>query len=158
MGRVTQGMRAKVEMQGFLGLSDPEISDLYYWLRVAPLVCAIWTSAGVITGSPLILWALVPVALAGAVRGRHPADALYTFVVRPRRRTAAIPAYGAPRRFACAMGAVSLCVTGACFATGATLAGRTLGGVTIALMAVDGLTGYSVSSAVYQLMRPRRNT
>ena len=158
MGRVTQGMRAKVEMQGFLGLSDPEISDLYYWLRVAPLVCAIWTSAGVLIGSPVILWALAPIALAGAVSGRHPADALYTFVVRPRRLTAAIPAYGAPRRFACAMGVVSLCVTGACFATGATLAGRTLGGVTIALMAVDGLTGYSVSAATYQLLRFRRTS
>ncbi len=152
MGRVTQGMRARVEMQGFTGLSDPEISDLYYWLRVAPLLCAVWTLAGVVSESPVILWTLAPLALAGAVSGRHPADAFYTLVVRPRWRTTAMPAYGAPRRFACAMGAGSLCVTGACFALDATLAGRVLGGVTIALLVLDGVTGYSVSSAVYRLI------
>jgi hypothetical protein len=146
-------MRARVEMQGFLRLSDPEIEDLYYWLRVAPLVSGLWTSIGVLTSSPAILWGLVPILLTGAAIGRHPADAVYTLVVRPRRGTAPIPTNGAPRRFACATVAASLAAAGACFFSGATIAGRVLGGAAIAVMAVDAITGYCVPSAIYNAGR-----
>ena len=153
MGRVTQRMRAQLETQGFLGLSDDEIRDIYYWLRFAPLVACLWTSAGVLTESSAALWAFVPLSLGGAVLSRHPLDTFYMLVIRPRFGTAAIPAYGAPRRFTCALSAMCLAVTGVCFAAGATTAGRVLGAIVLAVMAVQVTTGACVPATMYAVLR-----
>lgn len=146
-------MRINVEQQGFLGLSDCEIGDLYYWLRLGPFVACLWTAAGVMTASPALLWALAPLPAGAAILPRHPLDAFYMHIVRPRLRTAAIPAYRAPRRFTCALSSLSLIATGMCFATGATGAALGLGAVTVTVMAVQVVTGYCVPAAIYCRVR-----
>jgi hypothetical protein len=153
MGRVTQRMRINVELQGFLGLSDCEIRDIYYWLRLAPFVACAWTAAGVITESPVLFWALALVSVVGAIFRRHPLDAFYLRVVRPRRRRAAIPAYPAPLRFTCALSALSLMATGTWFAIGAGRPALVLGVGTVAVMAVQVVTGYCAPAAIYCRLR-----
>jgi hypothetical protein len=146
-------MRINVELQGFLGLSDGEINDIYYWLRLGPLVACVWTAAGVITESPVVLWALAPVSASGAIFRRHWLDALCRRIVRPWLRTAPIPAYRAPRRFTCALSSLSLIATGTCFAIGASGAALLLGAVTATVTAVQVVSGYCVPAAIYCWVR-----
>ncbi|MEZ5317170.1 MAG: DUF4395 family protein [Vicinamibacterales bacterium] len=149
MPRVTCEMRARVEMQGFVGLSDEAISDIVYWLRLAPFVCAAWTVVGLWQASALVIWALAPFAALGAVLPRHPFDVLYMRVIRPWRGSAPIPEYGAPRRSACVVATVWLTATGACLAAGAVTAGRALGLVFVAIASVQVATGFCIPSWVY---------
>ena len=78
----TETLRKRIEMQGFTGLSDAEVRQINYPLRLAPAICMVWTALGVVLGSPLVLAALVPFALAGALFEGHPFDALYNYGLR----------------------------------------------------------------------------
>jgi hypothetical protein len=155
MRKVTQRMRINVELQGFVGLSDCDIGDIYYWLRLGALLGLVWTAAGVIAQSAVMLWALVPISASGAFLRRELTDEFYMRVVRPRLRTAAIPVSGPPRRFTCLLMAVWLALTGACFAAGAPAAGFALGAIALAEMAVQVVSGYCVPAALYGIFARR---
>lgn len=151
MRKVTQVARARVEMQGFEGLADENIRDIHYWIRLAPLISGVWTTVGLVLGSAVVVWALVPFEVVCATVARHPFNALYMRLVRPRTGAAPIPEYGAPRRFACAFSAVWLTATGALFFAGAPDAARLFGSVIPAIVAVEVATGYCIRCAVYRL-------
>jgi hypothetical protein len=117
--RHTARMRARLEMQGFVGLNDRRLAESRPWLRLAPAICATWATLGTIVASPVLLWALVPFAALGALRRSHPFDALYNYGLRHLLGTRRLPAYGPPRRVACGVATVWLAATAAAFGSGA---------------------------------------
>ena len=56
----------------------------------------------------MILWALVPFALLGAMLPGHPFDVLYNHWLRRLFSTPVLPRYGARRRFACAVATIMI--------------------------------------------------
>lgn len=152
MRRVTQRMRQHVEMQGFVGLTDAHISDIYYWLRFAPAVGACWTAAAVLAESSWGLWTLSIIAFLGAATGTHAFDAPYTKVVRRFRQPAPIPLYGPPRRFAGLLAAGWLVITGALFEAGLVPLGRAMGFSLLIPMLIHVGTGYCLPCAFYRAM------
>jgi hypothetical protein len=60
-----------------------------------------------------------------------------------------LPANGAPRRFACGIGAVGLIGTGALFFAGFDLAGYLLGAALVATAALVASTHFCIPSTVY---------
>ncbi len=141
--------RRRIEAQGFVGLSDTEIGQINYWLRLAPAICLAWTATGVVLASPRILMLLVPFALLGAILPLHPFDVLYNHVIRRVTKSQRLPRYGEPRRFACLMATLMVSATAGMFAMGLSLAGYLLGAVMIVMAGVNVSTGFCVPSFIY---------
>jgi hypothetical protein len=148
--------RRRVELQGFGGLDDRTVQELDPWLRLSPAICMVWAAVGTALGSPAVLGALVPFAAAGALATRHPFDAIYEHGFRHHLRTASIPRYGAPRRFACAVATGWLVGTAAAFDAGATTRGRVLGASFVCAAAVPTFKGFCIPSWIYGKLFRRR--
>jgi hypothetical protein len=136
-------------MQGFVGLSDEALTEAGPWLRLAPAICMVWTAIATINSSPIMVWALAPLAALGAALPWHPFDLIYNYGIRRFTGGRFLPRYRAPRRFACAVATVWLALTGWAFYTGATMAGYALG-FSLALAAlVPVMTDFCIPSFIY---------
>ena len=93
MPDITPRTRERIEAQGFVGLDDRTLSQINYWLRLAPAICMAWTALGTMLGSAATLWALVPFAALGAVLPGHPFDVLYTYGFRRVTAGPPLPRY-----------------------------------------------------------------
>lgn len=119
--------RRRLEIQGFLGMSDAELLSVGRWLRFTPACNFALTVAATVTGS---VWSLLGLALlmaAGVLAPAHPFDVLYNTLIRPATGTGPLPRSHARRKFTFAVGAVWLGATAACFATGHRGTGYVLG-------------------------------
>ncbi|HEX2831432.1 MAG TPA: DUF4395 family protein [Thermoanaerobaculia bacterium] len=110
---------------------DAHLHEIAPWARLAPAVCTLVILTGVWIGTSTLFWILVPLALMGAMSGRHPIDMIYSEIIAPLINTRPLPRCGAPRRFACTVAAVWLMATAIAFSDGPSL----LGGVLAGLMA-----------------------
>ncbi len=153
-------VRQRLEIQGFLGLDDRSLAAAEPWLRIAPAACATIGAVGTALASPQILWALAATAILGAALPFHPFDLVYNLGLRHLAGLSRLPANGAPRRFACAVGGVWLLATGAMFGTGSALAAYALGGAFVATATLVATTHICIPSLVYRAtsrLRPRRS-
>ncbi len=112
-----------------------------------------WAAVGTALGSAALLGVLVPFAVGGVIGTRHPFDAIYERVIRPRLGTPSIPRYGVPRRFACAVAAVWLTATAISFHVGAGALGYALGAALVLAAAVPTFTGFCIPSWIYARLR-----
>ena len=142
--------RTRVEMQGFLGLTDDEISQFNYWLRLAPVICLLWIGAGLAYSSPVIIGLLVPFAFLGGVRDGHPFDVIYNRGIRHVLSRRELPSYGLPRRFGCLLASIVLGLTSILLAVGANFAAYVLGVAMVVMASVQVTTGYCIPSALYR--------
>jgi hypothetical protein len=140
-------------MQGFRGLDDRTLSQLDPWLRLSPALCMTWAAVGTALGSVTVLGLLVPFAVAGVIGPRHPFDLIYELGIQPRLGSPSIPRYGAPRRFACAVGAVWLTAAAFAFHVGAATLGYVLGASLVLAAAVPTFTGFCIPSWIYARLR-----
>ena len=99
-------------------------------------------------GSAWVLWALVPFAVAGTVLPGHPFDVLYNYGARFLTGGPRLPKYGAPKHFACAVGAAWVASTGAAFYFGQAYLGYALGGSMVAAAAIPAITDFCIPSFV----------
>ena len=157
MTAISPTTRTRIEIQGFVGLSDTTLAGINYGLRWAPAFCLLWTATGTALGSAGVLWALVPFAALGAVLDGHPFDVLYNHFVRHVFGAPHLPRYPMPRRFACMLATVWLSAAAWSFQTGAVLTGQLLGYGLVAAAYVTVSTGFCIPSYLYGLLfgRPR---
>lgn len=149
---VTTVTRKRLETQGFCDIDDETLARVEPWLRWSPALCAIVAAVGTALASPAILWGLAPFAALGAIFRVHPFDLVYNLGLRRLTRTPALPPNGAPRRFACAMAAAWLSVTGALFATGVDVAGYALGGLFVLTAGLVSTTHFCIPSTIFGLV------
>jgi hypothetical protein len=142
--------RRMLDIQGFDGVGDELLAQTAGWLRLAPALCAAFAAVGTGFGWAWLLWALAVLALFGAVLPFHPFDLLYNAGIRRLTGTPALPSNGGPRRFACALGAVWLVVTGALFAAGADVAGYVLGAAFVAAATLVATTHVCIPSILFR--------
>ena len=141
--------RQRLEFQGFTGLSDEQVREFNYWLRLAPALCLAWVAVGLLYASPTIFAVLVPFAVIGAITDGHPFDVIYNRGIRHLLGTAPLPAYGLPRRFGCFMASLALSLTAVLFATGLNIAGYAIGGVLVLMLLIQVMTGFCGGAAIY---------
>ncbi len=144
--------RARLEMQGFVGLDDERLAEIRPWLRLAPGLCAAWAAVGTAWSSPALLWALVPFAALGALRRGHAFDVLYNHGLRHLRGTRPLPPYAAPRRFACGVATVWLAATAAAFGGGATILGYALGAAFVMVALIPATIDFCIPSFFFGLL------
>jgi len=91
--------RHRLEVQGYLGLSDSDVREVAPWLRFTPWMNATILAIGTILGSYRILGAEAILMALGAVLPLHPFDWVYNVAIRRFTRTRPLPPSGQQRRF-----------------------------------------------------------
>jgi hypothetical protein len=144
--------RKRLEIQGFFGLTDEEVTQFNYWLRLSPAICLIWIGVGVYFASPWILGMLVPFEFLGGMSKGHPFDMLFNYGIRHVLGLPELPDYGVPRRFAFVMGSVMTGVTATLFALGANTAAYVIGGLMMSVASIQVTTGLCGPAVIFGLL------
>ena len=149
-------VRGRIEAQGFLGLDDPTIQQINFWLRLSPAICMTWTAVGTALQSAPVLWALAPIVFLGALLPGHPFDVIYTFGIRPLLGGPRIPPYPLPRRFACFLATLMIVGAAWCFQTGFVVGGQLFGWGLVGAALLNVTTGFCIPSfcTAYSLESP----
>lgn len=143
-----------VDMQGY-HLSDAEKRRLAVPLRFAPGLCALLGATFLGTQWAPGLFVLAGTALAGALLPRHPFDYAYGVLLARPLRTGVAPSNTPQRRFACAIGAVLLTVTGASFAAGVDPLAWVVGLFFVSVATVVTITNWCLPSLIYNRLLVR---
>jgi len=146
---VNSETRRRIEEQGFMCLSDSDIVEINYWLRLAPAICLTWMTIGVVQASPSIIFALAPFAALGGIMRGHPFDVIYNLGLRHIFHTKEIPAYGMPRRLTFLLASVMLTIMASAFYLGYAVAGYVVGALMIASGASLVATGLCMPARIY---------
>jgi hypothetical protein len=149
-------MRKRLEMQGFVGYASCDLAEFGPWLRLTTGICAVWTAVATVSAGAGLFWALVPIAVMGAVLPNHPFDAIYNYGLRRVPATRRIPRSGAPRRFACLVASVWLTLAGLAFYAGMPTVGYALGASMALAASVPTTTDFCIPSFIYQLVVQKR--
>jgi hypothetical protein len=144
--------RNRIEAQGYLGMSDAELSAVGPWLRLAPAGCMVWIAIATYYQSEAALMLLAPIAALGAIFRSHPFEITYNHGIRHILGTQRLPPAGAPRRFACAVATVWLVAASWAFYSGAPVLGQALGFSLAAAAGVPTFTDFCIPSFVYGLI------
>jgi hypothetical protein len=79
MKTISPAARKRLEMQGFVDMSDADLAEIRPWLRVSPVITVLWMAAGLFLGSAKVIWAMIPFSIAGAILPGHPFDVFYNY-------------------------------------------------------------------------------
>ena len=148
MGSVSETTKQRLVAQGF-DLSDEEITEFNYWLRIAPATCMLWVTASLLLGSALLAALLVPVALLCFAFARHPFDATYNYGIRFLIGGRKLPSYGTPRRFVCLMASVMVGAIAVSFGFGYFAIGYVIGASMVAMLFLNVITGNCGPCGIY---------
>ena len=122
-------IRQRLEVQGFLGLTDEELKAIGPWMRFTPTLNFTLTVISTVLSSVPLLVGLAILMSAGAIMPFHPFDALYNYFVRHITRTRPLPKSGVRRRIVFAIGNMWLLLTAVAFLLGISATGYILGGL-----------------------------
>ncbi len=146
----------RLKRQGYPCALD--VAPIYApWVRLAPAADAAWLVAGILLGSPVMLWAAAGSSLSGAITGLHPAERLALAIRRPGRFRRPPPS-PRPRRFAMALDATLAAAAALCFSVGARPTGTVIGLLLAAACVLTAASYHCLGSALYgRLVRRRRD-
>lgn len=150
MTSLSPANRTLLDIQGFDHVDDRTLAVTQNWLRFSPALCGVVAAIGTALAAPWLLWGLGVIAAFGAILPLHPFDLIYNEGVRRVRGGPRLPANGAPRRFACAVGSAWLVLTGAVFAGGYDVAGYLLGGALVAVAGLVAATHVCLPSIIFR--------
>jgi Domain of unknown function (DUF4395) len=145
-------VRKRLDMQGFVDLSDAELAEIRLWLRVSPALTVIWMAAGLFVGSAKVIWAMIPFSILGALLPGHPFDVFYNFGIRFFLSKRALPRYHLARRSCCLMASMWTGVTGWAFHSGTTDLGYILGVLFIGAALLPVATDFCIPAYLYGLI------
>ena len=147
----------RFQIQGADNIDEVTVAEVGNWLRLATAVCGVVAGIGTAAASPVILYALVPIAIAAAVFKTHPVDYLYNHLIRPLTGTRPLPKRGVPTRLACGIGGFVIIATAVSFSSGALLLGYFLGGQLVFVAGLTATTDICLPSIIYRLATGRRD-
>jgi hypothetical protein len=139
-------IRQRLEVQGFLGLTDDELKAIGPWMRFTPVLNLTFTLIATALSSIPLLVGLAILMAAGAIMPIHPFDALYNDLVRRITHTHRLPKSGLRRRIVFAVGATWLLLAAGAFLFGMSRMGYVLGGLMAVLIAPLAIIHFCVLS------------
>ena len=142
--------KRRLHVQGFDSVADDDLVRVEPWLRLTPAVCGLIVAIGTLLAAPGVFFALAPIAALGAMFPVHPFDLAYNHGMRRVTGTRPLPPNGAPRRFACALGAVWITLAGVMFVVEAPVAGYVLGGMLVTMAALVATTHICIPSMMFR--------
>ena len=148
---VSPRLQSWLELRGIACSSDPEFTKLVPWMRTTFVLCGGLIAIGTAFAFTPLLWAMVPIAAAGAIFRVHPFDLIYNYGLRHLTGTRPLPPNGTPTRFACGIATVWIAAVALSFALGAPVLGYALGGLLTSIAALVSVTHFCIPSFLYQL-------
>ena len=152
MKPISATTRKRLNMQGFVDLSDADLAAIGPWLRLSPALTVIWMAVGLFFGSAKVIWAMLPFSLLGAILPGHPFDVFYNFGIRFLIGAPALPRYHLARRACCLMASLWTGVIGWAFFSGATLLGYILGVLFIGAALLPVTIDFCIPAYLYGLI------
>lgn len=149
---VSPRLQSWLELRGIACSSDPEFTRLVPWMRTTFTLCGSLVGLGTAFAFTPLLWAMVPIAAAGAIFTVHPFDLIYNHGLRYLTGTRKLPPNGAPMRFSCAVAGVWIVAIALSFSLGVAPLGYALGAMLISIAVVVSVTHFCVASFVYQVL------
>jgi hypothetical protein len=149
----------RLDIQGFDGIDEATLGEVGRWLRLAFALCTASAALGTVMVSPVVLWALIPIAVLAAAFPVHPFDLIYNHGIRYLTRTVPLPRRGAPSRFACGLGAVWLLATAWALGADHLMLGYVLGGSLVVVGLLVSTIDLCIPSMIYRGIfgSPRRS-
>lgn len=140
-----------LRQQGYGAYSAQELRQLLWGLRFTPFACALLTLAGLVMGSPWLLFLVSALGVwAFFFPAGHPMDWLYNHAVRHLHGGVPLPPNPLQRRLACLSAAVLNAASGMLFLLQAPTAARVVGTVLLALQALVITTHFCMLSWMYE--------
>ncbi len=140
----------RLDVQGFDSVDPAQLASVAPWLRMAFAMCATLAGVGTVLASPVVLAALIPIAVLAAIFPVHPFDLIYNVGVRRFTGTPRLPKRGVPSRVACGLGAVWVATTAWAFSAGYPTIGYVLGGALTATATLVSTTDICIPSLIYR--------
>lgn len=147
---ISPRLQSWLELRGIACSSDPEFTKLVPWLRTTFVLCGSLVGIGTAFALTPLLWAVVPIAAAGAIFTVHPFDLIYNYGLRHLTGTRKLPPNGAPTRLACGLATVWIAAVALSFTLGVAPLGYVLGGLLTSVAALVSITHFCIPSFVYQ--------
>lgn len=144
--------RRRLQVQGYLNLSDKELSDHRFGIRFAYWVCTLLVITGLLTGNELLLLGVAMLALLATIPPYHPVDYLYNYGVRQILGKPKLPHRSAQGRFACGIASVWLLSTAFLLANGQAIAGNVLGFMLVGVGLLVSSTDICIPSMIYNFL------
>ena len=147
---ISPRLQCLLELRGIAYSSDPEFAKVVPWIRTTFTLCG--SLVGIATAFALtpLLWAMVPIAAAGAIFTVHPFDLIYNYGLRHLTGTRPLPPNGAAVRFSCGVAALWIVGIAVSFQLGAPPLGYVVGGLLISISALVSITHFCIASFVFQ--------
>ena len=149
---ISPRLQSWLELRGLACSRDPEFVKLVPWMRTKFVLSG--SLVGIATAFALtpLLWAMVPIAAAGAIFTVHPFDLIYNYGLRHLTGTRPLPPNGAATRFSGGVAALWIVAIALSFQLGVTPLGYALGGSLTAVAALVSITHFCIPSFVYQFV------
>jgi len=145
-------INARLRVRGMDVSPTSDFRQMVPWTRLTFLLCGTGAAIGTALQSNVILGAMVPIALYGALMPRHPFDYLYNSVIRRFTGTIELPKNRAPTRFACGIASVWFLAIIAAFSLGCALTGYALGAMFVSVAVLVGTTHFCIPGTIYQFL------
>lgn len=142
----------RLKAQGFMNLSDSEISELAFGSRFALASCTTIFGIGVATANVPILLGMALVAFGGIVLPNHPFDYIYNYILSNRLNKPKLPPRSNQLKFACTIASTGLATTAFLFYSGYNIAGYILGVSLFMVAFTVSTTDFCIPSMIYNFI------
>ena len=148
----TEKLHARLKVRGIQISGGADFAKMVPWTRLTFSLCTAIAALATAFACTTTLWLMVPVALLGATRPRHPFDYIFNRFIRSQVGTIALPHNTAPTRFACGIAAVWFVVMALLFHSGYDVAGYILGAIFVFVGALVSITHLCIPGIIYQFL------
>ena len=147
---ISPRLQSWLELRGIACSIDPDFAKLVPWLRSTFVLCGTLIGIGTAFAYTPLLWAMVPIAAAGAIFTVHPFDLIYNYGLRHLTGTSRLPPNGTPTRLACGLATVWIITVALSFQLGVAPLGYVLGGLLTSVAALVSITHFCIPSFMFQ--------
>jgi hypothetical protein len=149
---ISTACRRRLQTQGYLNLSDQELSEHHFGIRLAYWVCSILAIGALVAGNSWFVFAVAMIAFLATIPPYHPVDYIYNYGVRQMLGKSKLPPRTNQARFACGIASIWLIATAYFIANGQTLTGNILGFSLVAVGLLVASTDICIPSMMYNFL------
>ena len=149
---ISTATRKKLEIQGFEGYTNAELSKYKAGIRFAYLGCGTIVLLGFLFSNPIFYYLALGIAFFGVVLPRHPMDYIYNGTIRKMLDNPAIPRRTTQSKFACGIATVWLVSILFFMLNGMTLAYQVATLLLLTQAFIVGTIDFCVPSMIYNFL------
>lgn len=144
--------RKRLEIQGFEGYSEKELSQHKTGIRFAYLGCGMIVLLGFLFSNPVFYFLSMAIAFFAVILPRHPLDYIYNYTIRRMLNLPAVPRRTPQSKFACGIATIWLAAILFLMLNGMTLAYQVATLLLLTQAFIVGTIDFCVPSMIYNYL------